>query len=192
MVLILTFCILIAPACASISINQSNGENFIKWTWIDPASGLYMVYVDGAFVKNTTSQYYYLTDLRPMEEHRIDLYTFNQTKATETGGSISSPDEIGDLVSTKTSSTTLNSGLFYILLIILIFLTVISALIQNPVKGFLLGLFASIFAVALSIVAGFFMDWLIILSIITGVLAVIFTILHGQQIMKNTYISFPW
>jgi hypothetical protein len=181
-----------APACASINLTQSTGETYIKWTWNDPSSALLMVYVDGVFVKNATSQYYYLSGLKSMEEHRIDLYTYNQTKATATGGTLSSPDQIGDLVGTKTTSTTLNSGLFYILLILLIALTVVTALIQNPVKGALLGIFSSLLALALSIIAGFFMDWLILLSIITGVLAVIFTILHGQQIMKNSYFSFSW
>lgn len=192
LIIILAISLMVVPACASLNITQSVSESSIKWTWYDPAGNLYMVYVDGAFMKNTTSQFYYLPDLKSMEEHRIDLYVYNQTKATATGGSIASPDQIADLKDTKITLTSLNSVLFYVLLILLIALTVITALIQNPVKGILLGIFSSLLALALSIIAGFFMDWLIFLSIITGILAVIFTILHGQQLTKNTYFSFPW
>lgn len=191
--IILGICLMVIPACAvNINLTQKTGETFIKWMWNDPAFPLQMIYVDGAFVKNTTSQYYYLTDLQPMEEHRIDIYVYNSGKAITSGGSLASPDEIADLQATRTNSTTINSGLFYILMIILIALTIITAVIANPIKGFLIGIFTAIFALALSFIAAFFMDWLIILSIITGVLAVIFTIFHGQQIMKNSYFRFPW
>jgi hypothetical protein len=191
--ILIGICLMVIPACAvNINLTQKTGETFIKWMWNDPTLPLQMIYVDGAFVKNTTAQYYYLTDLQPMEEHRIDIYVYNPAKALASHGSIASPDEIADLRATRTNSTTINSGLFYILLILLIALTIITAVIVNPIKGFLIGLFTAIFALALSFIAAFFMDWLIILSIITGVLAVIFTILHGQQIMKNSYFRFPW
>ena len=191
--IIIGICFLAIPAyAANINLTQKTGETYIKWIWNDPAFPLQMIYIDGAFIKNTTAQYYYLTDLQPMEEHRIDIYLYNPAKALSSGGTLSSPDEIADLQATRTNSTTINSGLFYILLIILIALTIISAIIINPIKGFLIGIFTAIFAIALSFIAAFFMDWLIILSIITGVLAVIFTILHGQQIMKNSYFRFPW
>lgn len=181
--------LLVMPVSGALNLTDKTGENYIKWTWDEPTFPLYMIYVDGIFIKNTTSQYYYLTDLQAMEEHRIDIYQYNPTKAAG-GGTITSPDEIADLIASKTSSTTLNIGIYYLLMGILIIFTGMAGLIQNPVRGLLFGIMAIILAFVLGFLSAFFLDFLTVLSIIFGVLSVIFSALHVQQIMKNTYINF--
>lgn len=186
---------IIYPVCAlNLNLTYQSSETSIKWVWSDPASQLYMIYVDGIFIKNSTTQYYYLNgqDMHPMEQHRIDIYLYNPTKAVGSGGTLDSPDQIADLEGTMTSSTTLNIGIYYLLMGILILCTIITGLIKNPVRGLLIGILGIILAITLALLSANFMEFLIILSIIFGLLSSIFVVLHAQAITKNTYISFRW
>lgn len=193
LILLILLAIIVAPAYAvNINLTEKTGQNYIKWSWAVPTTPSFMVYIDGNFVFNTTNQYYYISDLMPMEEHRIDLYLYNATIAAASGlnASIDSPSTIGELQDTKTSSTTMSKSLYYLLAGLLVIFTGIAGLIQNPVKGLIFGILAIILAIILSFLSAFFMDFLVILSIILGVVAGIFTVLHAQSIMKNTYIGF--
>jgi hypothetical protein len=186
---------LVSPVSATnLNLSHELGETSIKWTWYEPTYPLYMIYVDTQFIKNTTTQYYYLNgqDVKSMEQHRIDIYLYNPAKAAGSGGTLDSPEEIADLQATMTSTTTMNIEIYILLMVILVICTIITGLIQNPVRGFLIGLLSIILAITLSLLSAFFMDFLTLLSIIIGFLAVIFTVLHAQAIMKNSYISFNW
>lgn len=177
-------------SAASIHLTEKTGENYIRWTWDAPLVAENMIYVDGIFIKNGSINYYYLTDLKPMEEHRIAIYIYNPARAAASGLGLTSPEDIADLQEAMTSSTTMNSGLYYLLFGLLIFSTVISGLIRNSVKGLIFGILAIILAIVLSYLSAFFMDWLVLFSGVIGVVALIFTILHVQVLMKNTYIDF--
>lgn len=192
-IFLLLLTIIVAPACAvNINLTEKTGQNYIKWSWNVPSTPAYMVYIDGTFIFNTTNQFYYLTDLKTMEEHRIDLYLYDGTIAAASGlnASINSPSTIATLQDSKTSSTTMDGSLYLMMAALLVIFTGIAGLIQNPVKGLLFGILAIINAIILSLLSAFFMDFLVIFSIILGILAVIFTVLHVQSIMKNTYIGF--
>lgn len=186
---------IICPVSAeNLNLTHHSSETSIKWEWFEPTSPVYMIYVDGVFIKNSSTQYYYLNgqDIRPMEQHRIDIYLYNPAKAGSTGGTLDSPDQIADLQATMTSTTTLNIGIYYLLMGILILCTIITGLIKNPVRGFLIGLLGIILAITLALLSANFMEFLIILSIILGVLSLVFVVLHAQAITKNTYSGFRW
>lgn len=191
---IILISIIYPVSAANVNLTHHSSETAIKWEWYDPTSPVYMVYIDGIFIKNSSTQYYYLNgqDIHPMEQHRIDIYLYNVSKAAGTGGTLESPDLIADLKGTMTSSTTLNIGIYYLLMGILIICTIITGLIKNPVRGLLIGILGVILAITLALLSANFMESLIFLAIILGILSSIFVVLHAQAIMKNTYISFRW
>jgi hypothetical protein len=189
---LLLLAICISPACATtLNFTEKVGQNYIKWAWNVPSTPEYMIYVDGSFAVNTTNQYYYLNDLQASEEHRIDIYQYNAGKAITSGTSanIDSPTTIADFKYSKTSSTSMSDSLFYIVGGLLVILTVIAGNIKNPIKGLIFALVGIIVAILLALMAGSFLNTLIYLSIILGVVNTILLILHLQEIMKNTYIG---
>lgn len=107
---------------SGIPIDASVTEHSVIWTW-QPGTE-YMVYVDGQHTMNTTIGRFHLADLRPYEEHRIDLYLFNpDMSAMNETYSFDSPDMHGTLEGTS-NVTTLSSvtTIYFILSLIAIFL----------------------------------------------------------------------
>lgn len=76
-----------APACV-IGLNEVNvGSSWINWTWTNPTDEDFnyaTVYIDGAFVENTSTGYYNLTGLSEGTAHTIS------TKTVDTSGNINS------------------------------------------------------------------------------------------------------
>lgn len=82
LILILIILFLI-PGAAAFNIKADFGETYIKWQWISPDA--YDIYIDGKLAtSNTTIGYYYLTDLNPNEEHRLDLMEVTSTTPYKT------------------------------------------------------------------------------------------------------------
>lgn len=98
---------LLMQASSAFKVQAEAGETYIRWTW--PSNYTFDVYVDGELKGSTTMNFYYLKDLKPNEEHRLDLMNVSS--------------EIP--IKTSVVKTTAPSGLIWIMVIICLILSVL-------------------------------------------------------------------
>ena len=78
LLILLLLLLFLIPGAAAFNIKADFGESYIKWQW--DSQEAYDIYIDGKLAtSNTTISYYYLTDLNPNEEHRLDLMNVAST-----------------------------------------------------------------------------------------------------------------
>lgn len=87
---VLALVFLAGPAMA-MKVKADMGESWIRWTWDN--STTVSVYLDGDFVGDSSSAYYYLSNAMPNSEHRLELMN-------------ASPGSSGELLSVSTVRTT--------------------------------------------------------------------------------------
>ncbi len=118
---LLVVCGLLIQSAAAITVTASVTEHSIVWEW-EPGTE-YLVYVDGKHAMNTTMGRYHLSDLLPYQEHRIDLYLYDEDMAAvNTTAGLQSPDRFAVLQGTS-GVTTLHSTtmLYFGILLISVF-----------------------------------------------------------------------
>lgn len=84
------------PASVTSLNEVSTGQNWINWAWINPTDtdfSYVMIYVDGAFITNTSESYYNSTGLAEGATHTISI------KTVDTSGNIN-PEAVEDPATT--------------------------------------------------------------------------------------------
>lgn len=116
---------------SAASISADVGETYIRWQWAK--GSVYDVSIDGDIVQhNSTATYYYLTDLRPNEEHRLDLINTTDTTLSKSSVMRTNP---------QAGSVWLILGMTFILALITMFLTEQTKVILTAVLTAVLSIF---------------------------------------------------
>ena len=76
--LIIFLLILISiPVVNALSIYNETGTYYINWSWSNTTNEVQTIFIDGKEIQDndTSLGYWVLTNLKPNEEHRIDIFT---------------------------------------------------------------------------------------------------------------------
>jgi len=145
--LVLLCCMMVAGASA-LTLTASVTEHSIVWQW--DAGTVYMVYVDGLHTMNTTLGRYHLSDLRPYEEHRLDLYLYDPAMhAVNATADLNSPDWIATREGTSIATTLHSTTMLYFGIGMISILVLLSYLGRSTVYGVIMAIMALVGSVML-------------------------------------------
>jgi hypothetical protein len=75
---------LLAAQASALSMRADWGETYIRWSWDDNTT--VQIFIDGQYVQDSPTSYYFLDHITPGSEHRIELRNASPGSAGEVMG----------------------------------------------------------------------------------------------------------
>jgi len=171
-ILVAVLCMgMVCGIVSAIPITASVTEHSIVWEW-QPGTE-YMVYTDGIHRMNTTIGRFHMADLRPYEEHRLDLYLYDPgmhfVNATTT---LDSPDRLATRAGTSTVTTLSSTTTLYFTLALISTLIFMGYMARATVYGVLMATMALAGSVYLVFITPMYSMTFLILSMMLLVLSI--------------------